>query len=720
MSVAQTATIEERAPLTLQDSLKGGSFGAFEARSAFAACLMPLLEALRWRGDPVAIAEALPHFSNTLDLVGLRNTLANLGYVTTPHAVPLRSLDPRLAPCLYVQEDGAPLVVLVVHGETAQVYDGGSRSVSEIASHDISGTAYFLVTNRPEQNNDNPNDSWLRATARRFRRLIQQLLVLTFLLNVLALAVPVFVMLVYDRVIGTSSLTTLLHLGIGIAFVLAFDVAFRAIRSRMLSYIGARLDLIAGTSAYRQIVSLPAAMTESAPVGSQVGRIKQFERMREFFTGPIALVYLELPFVPLSIAVIAALGGPLAVIPIILVGLFALVGVLMAPRVRDATTRASRTGAERQAVLVETLSNMRAIKTTGGEDVWRQRYRENSSQAAMHGYEIGRLSAELQTIAHVLMIAAGAATLAFGALMVLDGAISVGALIAIMMLIWRALGPLQTGFLSLTKLTQVRSAVRQMNELLRLPVERQTDRPRLSQKHFAGRVTFARASLRYRADVEPALIGVTFDIKPGELVGIIGANGSGKSSILKLILGLYTAQAGTVLIDGLDVRQLDPTDLRRGIAYVPQMTHLFYGTIAQNLRFADPLASDDALHAAAAQAGVLDDIMALPDGFGTRFGDQQLRTLPSGFLKRVALARAYLKDAPILLFDEPADSLDENGNEAFVTMLDKMRGERTAFFVTHRRSHLRLADRLLVLENGALIADGAPGDVLKQQAGDLV
>ncbi|MCZ6861507.1 MAG: ATP-binding cassette domain-containing protein [Alphaproteobacteria bacterium] len=717
---AQSHTVEERAPQTLQDALREGKIGKIQSSSHFAACLMPLLEALIWRGDPVLVAEALPHFATSLDLVGFRNTLANLNFATTSHRIPLSRIDARLAPCIYVPDNGVPMVVTLVDINGIHVFDSGSGKISILADPGITGIAYFVsrLDNELAPSARTRPDRWLSTLTRRFRPLVYSLLLFTFLLNALALAVPIFVMLVYDRVVSTGSLSTLVQLGAGIVIVLGFDLVFRTVRAHMLAHIGARFDMIVGTNTFEHILNLSADRTESVTVAEQIGRIKQFERSREFFAGPIAVIYLELPFVPLILGAILWLAGPLAAIPVVLMALFALVAVILSPRIRNSIAQSSKATVERQGFIVEAFSKMRSIKTAGAETVWAERFRGLSSQSAMSGFEMSRNSALLQTSGYILMIIAGTATLAFGTLRVLDGDMTLGALIATMMLVWRALGPLQTGFLSLPKLNQVRSAFRQVNQLMSVPPEREHQAAQASQKRFAGRVTFAQISLRYSAYTEPALFGVAFDVEPGEVIGVIGPNGSGKSSILKLILGLYHPQGGAVLIDGLNVRQIDPIELRRQIAYVPQKTDFFYGTIAQNLRLADPVASDKALRRAARDAGVLQDILQLPSEFDTRIGDQTVRTLPAGFLRRLSLARAYLKQTQIFLFDEPSDALDERGDQAFMKQIAKLRGKKTVFIVTHRPSHMKLADRLLVFDKGVLVSQGVPDVVLQKPMDD--
>lgn len=716
LAAAGGATLTVQVPRTLQSMLTDGSLKSYQGGSDFAACLMPLLEALKWWGNPGDIAEAMPHFVETLDLVGLRNTLARLGFVTRKRRIPLHRIDPRLMPCLYVADRGGAKALLATTADGVTLYDGETGARTTLGNRRITGTAYFI--SRPDPASPDQRiemrEHWFSTVAARFRQIVTQALVLSLFLDLMTLGAPLFVMEVYDQVIATGSRVTLAYLALGMVILIVFNAALRAVRVRMLAYIGARIDVIVGAGTFEKLLCLPTSQTEGVTVGIQLARLKQFETVRDFFTGPLALVCLALPSVPVFLLVIAILGGPLAIIPVVMVALFAIAAALIFPRMRRRVRDSSRATAERQGFLVEMLAGMRDIKTGGSDAVWRERLRVVSAKAAVSGFRVGQLANLVQTIAYVFMLTAGIATLAFGILRVLDGVMSVGALVAVMALVWRVLSPLQTGYMALSKLEQIVAGVRQINALMRLSGEPATSALVATRKHFRGRVTFARVSLRYRSEGEPALVGVTFDVKPGQIVGIVGPNGSGKSSLLKLILGLYSPQAGGVLVDGLDVHQIDPASLRKSVAYVPQVTHIFYGTIAQNLRLADPAASDDALHQAAEKAAVLDDILALPEGFATRIRGQGARALPAGVLQRLALARAYLKQAPVLLFDEPANALDNKGDQAFIAQLERLRGRATVFVVTHRPSHMRVADRLLVLDRGVLRLDGSPEDVLKQ------
>jgi ATP-binding cassette subfamily C protein/ATP-binding cassette subfamily C protein LapB len=301
--------------------------------------------------------------------------------------------------------------------------------------------------------------------------------------------------------------------------------------------------------------------------------------------------------------------------------------------------------------------------------------------------------------------------MALGALQVIDGDMSMGGLIAVMALGWRALSPIQSGFLALGRVEQIRSAIRQIDNLMRVPIERVpgTVPPR---RTILGGITFSFVSHRYNAESDPVLFGVNFDIKPGEVVALTGHNGSGKSTAAKLAAGLYRSQTGAVLIDGVDIRQIDPIDLRQSIAFVPQVSHFFYGTISQNMRLAVPAATDEEIEAATLEARVHDEILALPEGYATRLSEQTLSALPSGFKQKLALARAYVREAPILILDEPGQALDEAGDQALMETIERLRGTTTVIIVTHRPSHMRIADRLIVMNAGKVQFDGKPEEFL--------
>jgi len=699
----------------LTEVLYNGELGGFKAVSDVATCFVPLLKALGWRGDPRHIAEALPHFADSFDVEDLQTVMANLGYSCRSVRIRLADINPELLPCVFIPNAGSATIILGRDTEAVEAFDGATDETTRYPPGQLTGTGYFFKSVDPDRGGAKAaprTGDWFQTMARRFRGLAWQLFGVTFLCNILAIGVPLFTMAIYDWVIPSRSSETLYYLGFGVLFLIVIESLARLMRGRYLAYIGGRIDSIIGTAAFQRIINLPVIMTERSSNGAQLARLRQFESIREFFTGPLAGVFFDLPFVVVFIAAIAWIAGPVAWIPLVLAAIFLMSATIIIPASKRAVAECGEARSVRQSLVVEAFSNLRSIKSCNGEQVWRERFRDLSARAADAGFRSSQIAAVAQTMGQSLMLSAGVATLAYGTMRVMSAEMTVGALVASMALVWRALGPLQTGFLCLLRFENVILGLRQLNLLMKLAPERDPDRILDPIRTFRGEVTFHQVSMRYSPQGEPALMGVGFRAAPGQIVAITGPSGSGKSTILKLVAGLYKPQAGAVLIDGIDIRQLDCAELRNAIAFVPQSCHLFHGTLAQNLRLANPIASDDAVAEAARDAALLDDILALPEGFNTRLTDQLQRQLPSSFRQRLMLARAYIKRASVFLLDEPGRTLDSDSDTALMRKLEKLRNSATVFMVTQRPSHLRLADQIIVLDRGQVTDGGSPDVIL--------
>lgn len=709
----------------LPQSLIGQFFGSMvvdqdaEAQrrnTEYVNCLIPLVNAFGWRGDPRHVAEAVPHHANEFDLEGLRNVLANLKIGTTPHRVAQNEIDPDLLPCLFVPDMksvgdsvGSSVRVVISGDETGmRIFDGNSREYRDGDVLDAMGTAYYLQEADTDISPERLGyKSWLGQLTQRFRPLIYQALFVTLLFNLLSITSAIFVMSVYDRVIPSGSTLQLAYLLGGVILAAALEALFRAMRARMFAHAAGRIDHIAGVSTFQQVLFLPALQTANAPLGTQIARLREFESVRDFFTGPLGESILDVPFIVVFLFLIAVIAGPVVFVPISLAALFILTAAAVAPAIRRLTAKQGQLRAAQQRYLLETLGNLRTVKLLAAEREWLERHRETSAEIADTDFRLTWVNQVIQTLARTYMMGAGVAVIAYGAVRVMNGDMTSGALIATMILTWRALAPLQSSFTTLTRLEKLRTIIRHINALMAMQVERAPGTvPPL--RDIGSEIFFSGASFRYGSGLDPAVVGLSFAIKPGEIVAITGNNGCGKSTLLKLAGGLHRAQGGTVLIDGVDIRQIDAIDLRQRIGIAPQIPEFFHGTVAQNLRMSDPTANDERLIEAATRAALLEDVLALPRDFETRLTDTLLDQLSSGFKRKLCLARAYLRDAPILLLDEPAQSLDESGDHALVDLLRNNNGRQTILMTSHRPSHMRLADRLLVLSNGRLVYNGPP------------
>ncbi|MBF0454369.1 MAG: ATP-binding cassette domain-containing protein [Magnetococcales bacterium] len=692
-----------------------GLLREFARMSDFGACMIPLLMSLGYRGDLRHVAEALPHFAETLDLTGLRNMMANLAFQSRQGRFNVVDVDIRLMPCLFVPDTTGTMLLLKRTEDAIIVFNGELNRLEKLPLRPLKGTAYFFdPVDTEEIKSTQRRIGWFRMVSERFRKLITHIMVVTFFITLLQVATPMFVMSVYDKVVGSRSIATLISLLMGIGAVMFFDWLLRKIRVKMLMYVGARLDSIVSNAIFMRILSLTPSFTERAPIGAQVSRIKDFDTVRDFFTGPLMLVFFEFPFTIVFFVVILSLAGPLAIIPLVTMALFVILWLIMMPMVSTQEARSRRSVSKRQEFLVEALGKIRGIKYNGVEHIWLSRYRELTANAAMASFRTSLINALVSTLSHLLIVGSGIATIGTGVFRVLAGDMTTGGLVATMILVWRVLSPMQSAFIAMTRLEQVRSSIKQIDGLMNVTPEKEQYTSIEPIKKFRGYVSFVRVSIRYSPEAEPALMGVSFEVVPGEVVAMIGGNGSGKSTALKLIAGMYSPQAGSIRLDGLDLRQMNQVELRHAMAYVPQTCSLFYGTISQNLRLAHATASDEDLEEACRYANVYDEIKALPQGFWTRVGDQKATSLPSSMIQKISLARAYLKPSRIMLFDEPANTLDWDGDQAFIRYVNKVRKEKTIFIVTHRPSHIRLADKVFYFQQGYLKLAGTPDEVMPQ------
>ena len=711
--------LREKAPETLQSVVQQGELAGFTALSEIAACLLPLLQSLDWRGDARDLAEALPHHADDLSVVGLRNTLAHLGFSSRPVEISLEELDPRLTPCLFIPDNGVPKVVVRKNGAFVVAFDSSVRDERALPANDDPGTVYVFrpIAADEESAPTGADGHWFRAFLKRFRPALPHLVGVSLGLNVLALAIPLFILAVYDRVIPSGSTNTLFYLFVGAFVALLFEFGFRHVRSNMLSLIGARIDYLTGAAVFDRLLHLPPAQTEKAPLGAQLSRLRDFQSVRQAFTGPLLVSAIDLPFVLLFLGIIALLGGWLVLAPLTAIGLYAIIILLTRGPLERQMDKASLAGIEHQGFLAETATKMRAVRYHGMESAWEARHRDISAKASSEAYRLGRLASLLEVSAEAVKMLAGLGTLALGAILVLNGSLNVAVLIASMALVWRAIAPIQVLFLGAARYQSIRKAIQQIDGLMSLNPERPPNLVRPSRKSFAGRVTLNHVSFRYDAQRDPALFGINLDIPPGQIVAITGPSGGGKSTFLKVALGMQIAHAGSVMIDGLDLRQVDRIQLRQSFAYFPQESLFFHGTVAQNLRLAQPNASDSALVDAAVQADVLKEILALPEGFDTWLDNGAMRNMSAGLRQKLALARLWLRDAPVMLLDEPGSALDGMGDEALERAITARRGRSTMLIVTHRPSHMRIADRVIVIDRGLIRADGTPSEVLSMNSG---
>ena len=684
-----------------------------EAGSQYAACIAPLLESLEWEGQDYHLAEAIPHFIDDIDLDNFRAILANLNFATYELRLRLVQLKPSLLPCVYVSSDGTIRVVLTFADGKFEIFDGSTRSREIISGQGLTGVALIVKSESRGSNNISGRIAWLWNLVLTFGGLSAQILICTLSLNVMSLGMPLFMMSIYDTVIPAGSTDQLLYFVVGVTIAIALEQTFRWSRSVLLSYVAGRIDYVVGLEVFRRILSLPISQTENEPIGTQISHLQEFESVRDGISGSFGETLIDMPFVVIFIAVIGYLGGWLALIPIVAIIAMAFFALLISPINKVWIGKFSPARASQQRLLMETLTGIRTIKFSGAEGVWFDRLRNVFALSAIGEFRSSMLNHLIQAYGRAVILASGIAMVWFGAIMVMNDNFTIGAMVACMAFGWRVIGPFQSLFGSTIRAVHFKASLRQINHLMRMTPERQPGEVP-TPRSYQGRIEFKGVVYRHIPESDPALNSVSFSIEPREVIAVTGPNGAGKSTLLNVIAGLYRPQFGILLIDGLDVRQMDPIDLRQNIGLVPQTTELLYGTIAQNLRFGKATASQAELVEAARTASVHDAILELPEGYETRLTEQMLIELPEGFKQKLTIARAIIRKPPFLLLDEPGQMLDEQGDHALIDLIRQSRLSSTVIIVTHRPSHMRLADRLIVMSEGKIRYLGSPEDALQK------
>ncbi len=718
MSDSTTYISEQDLPISEQlcNAIREGRVEDVETISPYAACIIPLLSALGWRSYQRELIEALPHYVDHLDLTDLRNLLVTLGYESDQEHGKLININEEMLPALFIGDDNDIWVVLEKNDDHFLVFDAKTKETIEKDIDAYLGEICYFTDMHPTHAlpliNQNP-ENWFGDTVGHFKKLIKHLLAMTFVLNIIALAVPLFIMVVYDNVIGARSTGSLPYLIGGLSVALGIELVLRILRSKTIGMVAGRLDYIIGVETLKKLLYLPPQLTERATVSSQLSRLKQFESVRDLFSGSAASLFLELPFVLFFIVVLALLAGEIAIVPVVMVIMYAIISMIFYPGLSKDLKYAGQARTARQRMLMDTFLGMRELKALGAESTWKENFREVSGQAMSASYKTAMKHSVINSVSQSLMTLAGIAVLTIGTLKVMNGEITIGILIAVMALLWRVLSPLQGICLSMLQIDQVVQSVKQLNQLMKLNTETVDSKTDLMMPDIQGNVRFDRVSFRYGPKSDAALLGASIDISANEFVAIVGENGSGKSTILKLIAGMYRAQSGVLAIDGTDVRQFNAIDLRRLIAYVPQKPSLFKGTIAQNLRLTNPMATNEDIVQAAREADILDAIEALPDGFNAVVGENSSAKLSASLVHGICLARAYIRNAPILLMDEPAESLDMVSDRRLIKQLSERKGKQTIVMVTHRPSHVQLADKVVVVSEGVVKGIGTPEEVMK-------
>lgn len=485
----------------------------------------------------------------------------------------------------------------------------------------------------------------------------------------------------------------------------------RTLRGYFIDVAGKKADVILSATIFEKVLGIKMS-ARSNSVGSFANNMQEFESFREFFTSATLTTLIDLPFTFLFIFVIWTISGELAYVPLIAIPIVIIANLVIQVPLKKAVNELFRHSGQKSATLIESLTGLETIKSIGAESPVQRKWEQTIGFISKHSQRARVLSAAAVKFTTFIQQMASVSVVIFGVYMIAEGDITMGALIASTLLTGRALVPLGQVASTLARYHQSKAALSSLNHLMNLPVERPTGREFLHRPDFSGGVKFKNVSFRYPEQAVDALSGISFKITPGEKVAFLGRIGSGKSSIEKLILGLYEPSSGSTLLDGADIRQNDPVDLRRNIGYAPQDVTLFFGSIRDNISLGKPFADDKAILKAAEIAGVSEFVSRHPSDFDMPVGERG-EGLSGGQRQSVTVARALLLDPSVLVLDELTNTMDNSTEEQFKARLADTLEDKTLLLVTHKASLLSLVDRVIVLDQSRIVADGPRDQILK-------
>ncbi|WP_445765010.1 type I secretion system permease/ATPase [Pseudomonas sp. RIT-To-2] len=594
--------------------------------------------------------------------------------------------------------------------------DGGEQWVTrEELAAEYSGQALFARPRHELEDLRQPLmprvHAWFRDTLKLSRWLYSDAILASLMINLLGLMVPLFVMQTYDRVVPNQATSTLWVLAIGLLVGTLFELVLRVLRAHLLDTAGKKTDLILSATLFERITGM-AMKAKPATIGGFAQSIHDFQGLREFLTAVTLTSIIDLPFAVLMLAVIGLLGGWLVLVPIVAFPLTIGFALLIQVRLRDTVQKSLALGAERQALLIETLSGLESIKACSAES--ERQYMWESTHGALtrldsHARNLSALATNgtlfIQQFAGMAVIVAGVYT-------IIAGNLSVGALVASYMLSSRVLAPLGQIAGLITRYQQAQLTMVSTDALMALPQERDPRQRPLERTQLQGALAVSQVTFRYTGQNAPALGNISFSMQAGERIGIIGRSGSGKSTLARLVMGFYEPEEGQVLLDNLDLRQLDVADLRQQIGYVAHDLPLLAGSLRDNLTMGARYVSDARMLEVAEMTGVTELARQHPQGFDRPVGERG-QLLSGGQRQAVLLARSLLLDPPIMVLDEPTSHMDNASEDALRLRLHDWVVGKTVLLVTHRTSMLSLVDRLLVLDNGRIVADGPKEAVIE-------
>jgi ATP-binding cassette subfamily C protein LapB len=639
----------------------------------------------------------------------------------------LNKLSRLLLPCILVLKNGNACILESIDRKNKrakvvfpEIGEGEEWLELGQLSKEYLGYAFLLKKELQQERTESKGFSkdsshWFWGTLAKSRDIFASVLLSSILINLFILATPMFTMNVYDKVVPNDAIATLWVLAAGIITIYIFDTLLRFVRNYLLEVAGKKSDIIMSSIIFSQVLNLKMDQWP-ASIGSFASQLREFESIRNFFTASTIATLVDLPFSIIFLLVIYYIGGPMIAVPLIIIALLMLYSFILVKPLKASVEATYEATANKNAHLIETLRTIKTVKALGVANYSQWVWEESSGTIANRSMRARILSSSITVVTNLMVQFNTIGLIVFGIYRISDLELSLGGLIAIVMLSSRAVAPLGQIAALITSFEQTRTAFRSLDELMQKSVERPEGQSYVRRPGFEGAINFREVDFSYPESSKKSLTGISFKINAGEHVGVIGKVGSGKTTLMKLVIGLYQADSGSIAIDNIDINQIDPADLRKNVGYLSQDIELLRGTIRENIAYKDLHVNDDKLLKAAEICGVDLFVNQLPQGFDTQVGEDG-GFLSGGQRQAIALGRAVMLNEPVLILDEPTNSFDNTTESIVKKRLFEYTRDRTLLLVTHKAPMLELVERLIVIDEGRIVMDGPKEEVLNALKG---
>jgi len=638
------------------------------------------------------------------------SAISFMGFKASFGNIKINGLSEEFFPLIAFKKTGDAFIVgAPAEEEVLTITDPLTKEKNELTLKEYKSefSEYVIIAKElNDREKQEQSGHWFFSAFRKSKWIYGQVMIAAMVSNFLSLTTALFTMTVYDRVIPNGAFESLIALSIGVVIAIGFDFLIKSLRAKFIDTASKKADLEISRRLFERILSLTPS-EQRQKTGAMAGTIREFETLREFFNSSTLVILIDLPFVFFFIYVISLIAGPLSYVFLTAVPLVIIVGLGIQPFLARITKGSVDSGMNKQAVLVETLNGLETVNATGSGKLMRKRYEDALNNQADSGNKIRFLSMFIVNFAASVQQYAQVGAIFFGVYLIVEGQITQGALIGAVILGGRTMSPLSQLANTLSRVNGALTAYRNLSKLIGKKVTGSSNVAPISRPSFNGEIEFKNVTFMFGGASQPTINNISFKITAGQKVALIGKMGSGKSTMSKLISGILEPTSGSILIDGVDVRQIDPADIRKNIGVMLQDSWLFSGTVRENIQMGFNEYEDSHVLNICKVAGVDDFIGSQPQGYDLEIRERGIG-LSGGQRQTINLARSLLHDPRILLLDEPTSSMDQGTEKKVVSSLDEFSKNKTMVIVTHRNPILSLVDRVFVMENGSIVADQTP------------